>query len=131
MNSVTIIPEQLFLQQQATIMESRISKEQPETSQRNTILGTPRRTNTATTTTASIGGGIERIVGVTSVNLGGIEVDVEDVADRLRRLKVLTTLFPRHVKGINCRSEKSRRRVLLQRLVLKRIRRRILILLPQ
>jgi hypothetical protein len=28
------------------------------------------------------------MVGVTSVNLGGIEVDVEDVADRLRRLKV-------------------------------------------
>ena len=27
------------------------------------------------------------MVGVTSVNLGGIEVDVEDVADRLRRLK--------------------------------------------
>jgi hypothetical protein len=28
------------------------------------------------------------MVGVTSVNLGGIEVDVEDVADRLRKLKV-------------------------------------------
>ena len=87
MNTVTIIPEQSFLQQQATIMESRTSKEQPETPQRNTILGTPRRTNPAAATTASIGGGIERIVGVTSVNLGGIEVDVEDVADRLRRLK--------------------------------------------
>ena len=87
MNTVTIIPEQSFLQQQATIMESRTSKEQPEMPQRNTILGTPRRTN-PTTSTTSIGGGIERIVGVTSVNLGGIEVDVEDVADRLRRLKV-------------------------------------------
>lgn len=31
------------------------------------------------------------MVGVTSVNLGGIEVDVEDVADRLRRLKVWST----------------------------------------
>ena len=94
MNTVTIIPEQSFLQQQATIMESRTSKEQPETPQRNTILGTPRRTNPTTATTASIGGGIERIVGVTSVNLGGIEVDVEDVADRLRRLKVHTPLSP-------------------------------------
>jgi hypothetical protein len=63
-------------------------KELPETPQRNTILGTPRRANPTTTSNASIGGGIERIVGVTSVNLGGIEVDVEDVADRLRRLKV-------------------------------------------
>ena len=89
-NTVTIIPEQTFLQQQSTLMESRISKEPPETPQRN-ILGTPRRTNTAnaTTTQGSVGGGIERIVGVTSVNLGGIEVDVEDVAERLRRLKVL------------------------------------------
>ena len=80
---VNIVPEQTFLQQQATIMETRLAKEPPETPQRN-ILGTPRRTNTAT---GSVGG-IERMVGVTSVNLGGIEVDVEDVADRLRRLKV-------------------------------------------
>ena len=63
-----------------------MSKKPPETPQRN-ILGTPRRTNTANAI-ATQGGGIERIVGVTSVNLGGIEVDVEDVADRLRRLKV-------------------------------------------
>lgn len=82
---MTIIPEQTFLQQQATILESRISKEPPETPQRS-ILGTPRRANNASV--SSIGGGIERMVGVTSVNLGGIEVDVEDVADRLRRLKV-------------------------------------------
>ena len=81
---VNIVPEQTFLQQQATIMETRLAKEPPETPQRN-ILGTPRRTNPAP---GSVGGGIERMVGVTSVNLGGIEVDVEDVADRLRRLKV-------------------------------------------
>lgn len=74
-------------------MEARIAKEPPETPQRN-ILGTPRRTATGAATSmmtggqGSIGGGIERMVGVTSVNLGGIEVDVEDVADRLRRLKV-------------------------------------------
>jgi hypothetical protein len=99
MNTVTIIPEQSFLQQQATIMESRTSKEQPETPQRNTVLGTSRRINPTTTTNASIGGGIERIVGVTSVNLGGIEVDVEDVADRLRRLKVHIRPSPRHLKS--------------------------------
>ena len=72
-----------------------MAKEPPETPQRN-ILGTPRRTTATGAGTASmvtggqgsIGGGIERMVGVTSVNLGGIEVDVEDVADRLRRLKV-------------------------------------------
>ena len=80
---VNIVPEQTFLQQQATIMETRLAKEPPETPQRN-ILGTPRRMNAAP---GSVGG-IERMVGVTSVNLGGIEVDVEDVADRLRRLKV-------------------------------------------
>ena len=80
---VNIVPEQTFLQQQATVMETRLAKEPPETPQRN-ILGTPRRTNPAP---GSVGG-IERMVGVTSVNLGGIEVDVEDVADRLRRLKV-------------------------------------------
>jgi hypothetical protein len=85
MNTVTLVPEQSFLQQQATIMENRLSKEPVETPQRG-IMGTPRRTNTAGQ--GSIGGGIERMVGVTSVNLGGIEVDVEDVADRLRRLKV-------------------------------------------
>jgi hypothetical protein len=79
-----IVPEQTFLQQQASILESRASKDPPETPQRN-IIGTPRRTNTGT---QSIGGGVERMVGVTSVNLGGIEVDVEDVADRLRKLKV-------------------------------------------
>jgi len=68
-------------------MENRISKEPPETPQRS-ILGTPRRTN-ATRGSIGIGEGVERMVGVTSVNLGGIDVDVEDVADRLRRLKVI------------------------------------------
>jgi hypothetical protein len=68
-------------------MENRLSKEPADTQQRS-ILGTPRRANTASQ--GSVGGGIERMVGVTSVNLGGIEVDVEDVADRLRRLKVLS-----------------------------------------
>ena len=90
-NTVTIIPEQSFLQQQSTIMEARASKEPPETPQRN-ILGTPRRTNPTGAGQTSIGGGIERMVGVTSVNLGGIEVDVEDVADKLRRLKVRSSL---------------------------------------
>lgn len=71
-------------------MENRISKDPPETPQRS-ILGTPRRTNTARGS-VGIGEGVERMVGVTSVNLGGIEVDVEDVADRLRRLKV-TSLY--------------------------------------
>ena len=95
-NTVTIVPEQSFLQQQSTIMEARVSKEPPETPQRN-ILGTPRRTNPGAGQT-SIGGGIERMVGVTSVNLGGIEVDVEDVADRLRRLKVRTSLSSMNLK---------------------------------
>jgi len=76
--SVNVVPEQQFLQQQLSILEARVAKE-PETPQR--VLGTPRRTHTASI------GGVERMVGVTSVNLGGIEVDVEDVADRLRRLK--------------------------------------------
>ena len=83
---MTIVPEQTFLQQQSAMMEARAAKEPSEQPQRN-VLSTPRRTNTATQ--GSIGGGIERMVGVTSVNLGGIEVDVEDVADRLRRLKVI------------------------------------------
>ena len=82
-----MVPEQTFLQQQSVLMESRVAKEPPETPQRN-ILGTPRRTTITGTQQGSIGGGIERIVGVTSVNLGGIEVHVDDVADRLRRLKV-------------------------------------------
>jgi hypothetical protein len=112
MNSVTIIPEQSFLQQQSIIMEARVAKEPPETPQRN-ILGTPRRTNTATGQ-PSIGGGIERMVGVTSVNLGGIEVDVEDVADRLRRLKV-----PTSKNEFDSRNEKRRHRVSRQHLVLK------------
>lgn len=81
---MTLIPEQTFLSQQQTLMESRVAKEPPETPQRN-IMGTPRRT---ASTQQSIGGGIERMVGVTSVNLGGIEVDVDEVEDRLRRLKV-------------------------------------------
>jgi len=66
-----------------TLLESRIAKEPQESPQR-AILSTPRRPPGQ----GSVGGGIERMVGVTSVNLGGIEVDVEDVADRLRRLKV-------------------------------------------
>jgi hypothetical protein len=81
-----LIPEQTFLQQQAPLLEARAAKEPPETSQRN-FPTTPRRPNAASQ--SSIGGGIERMVGVTSVNLGGIEVDVEDVADKLRRLKVV------------------------------------------
>lgn len=83
---MTIIPEQTFLQQQLTLMENRVSKDPPETPQRS-ILGTPRRTNQSQGS-IGLGDGVERMVGVTSVNLGGIEVDVEDVADRLRRLKV-------------------------------------------
>ena len=83
---MTIIPEQTFLQQQLTLMENRVSKDPPETPQRS-VLGTPRRTNQSQGS-IGLGDGVERMVGVTSVNLGGIEVDVEDVADRLRRLKV-------------------------------------------
>jgi hypothetical protein len=71
-------------------MENRISKDPPETPQRS-VLGTPRRTN-PTQGSIGIGEGVERMVGVTSVNLGGIDVDVEDVADRLRRLKVFLSL---------------------------------------
>jgi hypothetical protein len=86
---VALVPEQTFLQQQLAIIESRQAKEPPETPQRNP-LATPRRT--ATVQQGSIGGGIERMVGVTSVNLGGIELDVEEVEDRLRRLKVFFPL---------------------------------------
>jgi len=82
---VNVTSEQSFLQQQMTLLESRIAKEPQESPQR-AILSTPRRPAGQ----GSVGGSIERMVGVTSVNLGGIEVDVEDVADRLRRLKVLS-----------------------------------------
>lgn len=90
-------------------METRISKEPPETPQRS-IMGTPRRTNPQQGS-IGIGEGVERMVGVTSVNLGGIEVDVEDVADRLRRLKVLppSPYIPIvHVLVFTGRSEKPR-----------------------
>lgn len=91
-----MVPEQTFLQQQSALLEARLAKEPAEAPPRN-ILSTPRRTNTASQ--GGIGGGIERMVGVTSVNLGGIEVDVEDVADRLRRLKV--TCFWMRLTGRN------------------------------
>jgi hypothetical protein len=99
---VVVVPEQTFLQQQAGILESRVAKETPETPQRN-VMGTPRRTTGGSV--GSIGGGVERMVGVTSVNLGGIEVDVEDVADRLRRLKV----FSLFLGGIDSRIGNRRR----------------------
>jgi hypothetical protein len=67
------------------LMEFRATKDPPDTPARQSILGTPRR---GPATQTQLPGGVERMVGVTSVNLGGIEVDVEDVADRLRRLKV-------------------------------------------
>ena len=84
---VTLIPEQAFLTQQVPLLEARAAKEPAEAEKRNNF-STPRRQNIPTQ--GSIGGGIERMVGVTSVNLGGIEVDVEDVADKLRRLKVFS-----------------------------------------
>ena len=118
MNTVTIIPEQSFLQQQSTLMEARAAKEPPETQQRN-ILGTPRRTNPLTgQVNTSIGGGIERMVGVTSVNLGGIEVDVEDVANRLRRLKVRTQNLRKRANILTIRNGNRHHPVLRRHLVL-------------
>ena len=59
------------------------------------------------------------MVGVTSVNLGGIEVDVEDVADRLRRLKV-----PRPSPWVlTVRNVNRRHRVVFRRRAQKRCHR--------